>query len=605
MRIRRAVLVLSGLCSLLAVPPCRAAAPYPDAGVTIMTEGLSSGSGAGDVSIAELASAFAAEGLPRVLPIGGLDPIANTRDLLHLRGIDMAVVNADILAYARLEGGLGPIDRRLRSVVKLTDKGIYVVARKEIASIDGLKGKTVLALGRDSESHVSARTLFALLKIDVKLSLMSLEASIAALQTGTADAVVLLAGPSDAAPLQRLPQDIGLHVLGIPTKDALAQVYGRAVLAPELAPALLPDGPVETVSVASLLATYNWRATDFRYAAVVQFLAGVPQAVERLRAGPHRAEWQGVSASGQIPGWQAFEPVSRMLASLTAGTSAPRQAPGALPSAVVPPPHPALPPPPTLEGPVELIGIPIPGLADASAQGGGMLTEILTTALGGDKRARLSLAWSAGADDAEARLQQTGGTHRIGFAAEAPDCEHAAAGNDADAKRCAGFLFSHPLFQTLQLFFTRSGSDFAFERDEQVAGHTVCAAPGSDLAALDAGGRNWVKDEVLTLLKADSLERCLTMVDKGEADAAFADEIAGRAEVERLGLSERVVVVDRPVATRSLSAIAARSDPDADNLIAAVDGGLAALQASGGYYEIISRRLSERRVTERAATSAN
>ena len=81
----------------------RPVAPLPtafvaDATLSIMTEALPATAGSDEDSIGELARAFAAAGLARILPVRGLGPIANMRDLLHMRGIDMAVVNADILS---------------------------------------------------------------------------------------------------------------------------------------------------------------------------------------------------------------------------------------------------------------------------------------------------------------------------------------------------------------------------------------------------------------------------------------------------------------------------------------------------------------------------
>jgi len=149
-----AVLAPAGLAANLVKPqrhvPAQGAVNFPDDSISIITESLSATSGHDDDRIAELARAYAAAGLPRVLPVAGLGPIANAHDLLHMRGIDLAVIDSDIVAYARIDGAMPGVASHLQQVLKLGEKTVYIIAAKDVRSFADLARQKVLALGEDS-----------------------------------------------------------------------------------------------------------------------------------------------------------------------------------------------------------------------------------------------------------------------------------------------------------------------------------------------------------------------------------------------------------------------------------------------------------------------
>src|SRR5262249_16117166 len=56
----------------------------------------------------------------RVLAVAGKGSVHNVRDILNLRGIDMGIVQSDVLTYFKQKGELGAnIDRRLVYITKL------------------------------------------------------------------------------------------------------------------------------------------------------------------------------------------------------------------------------------------------------------------------------------------------------------------------------------------------------------------------------------------------------------------------------------------------------------------------------------------------------
>ena len=195
----------------------------------------------------------------------------------------------------------------------------------------------------------------------------------------------------------------------------------------------------------------------------------------------------------------------------------------------------------------------------------------------------------------EALLDQR--TARIGLPFARPDCEHRPTLGPAAAALCDRFVFSKPVFQALQVFFVRHGSDFTFERDGEVAGRTICAAEAGDVGSLDAKDRHWLQGDLITLLRRPTLAGCLTALDHGDVDAVLADDLAGRAEIEHQQLTDRVEVVRRPVATLDMCAIADKANAEAGEAIRHLDAGIAAMKSDGRYAEIVLHRLGQQQLS--------
>ena len=563
-------------------------ANFPDSSVSIVSDGF------GADRIAELARAYDAAGLPRVLPVAGLGPIADARALMHMRGIDLAVLDADILVYGRLTGELQGIEARLAAVMKLADKTVYVVAAPGVDTLADLVHQKVLSVGAGSDAEVTARTVFSLLSIDAVLGATDQSTAGEALANGSAKAVVLVLAPGEPG-LGRLPKDKGLHLLPAPDSAALDAVYSRTTITEADAPGLTPEGGVPVLKVASLLVTYAWRPNLYRYGSVQQFLQALPRVLTDLRKGGSAAFWLSADAHAVASGWQPYAGATAALAGVApaepqlpavalatavATPSQPSPTP-TKPAAVTTPPRPAVKP---FESGIDLIAVPLPGLSDPRATGGGLIPELMGASLPGEQ---LRLAWATDSADAAAKLGAGGSGPRLAFPLHRPDCAI-----PANASVCEHLVFSKPVFEALDVFFARSGSDFAFTRDEDVAGRSVCAAAGTDVSTLDAAGRRWLSQDLITLLRRPSFADCLAALDQGNVDAVFGDQLEGEGEIEAAGLAGHIAIVDRPVAVRDLVAAAAKSDSAASDAVSRLDAGVAALKATGHYSDIVLSRLT-------------
>jgi polar amino acid transport system substrate-binding protein len=499
--------------------------------------------------------------------------------------------------------------RRMRYVTRLTDKTMLLVTAASVSSIDELAGKTILALGENSESHVTARVLFDRLGIAVTFGFADWNDAIAELDAGRAGGLVIL--DRDTREIgRRLAGSNGLHLLSVPRNAALMRLYETVQIPPSLAPGLVPEEGIESLKVPTLLVSYAWRPDQRRYPIVNAFLTSLLRAIPDERRNDPQSLWQGIDVLAEVEGWQRYEPIIPVIEKLSDALRLPAvaQSPSpeltaaietvGAPATVAAPTASAEPasPTPSLKVPVKLLAVSQQPLADAALPDGGMVTALVTASLtdGGSEAQAFRLSWSTDRAEQLAELAASG-TYDIGFPWIKPDCDAIEAGTQPDAlaqKLCGEFLFTAPVFQVLNVFFARRDSGFVFDSDQAVIGKALCLPEGADAADLDRGGRNWLADDLVTLVRAPRLEDCFRMVADGGADAVLADDFSGRTMLERLGLESTMAMQDRPVSTTGLHMIVARDRPGAEALVQVLDERLRRLQAGGGYATIVTRQLS-------------
>ena len=79
-------------------------------------------------------------------------------------------------------------------------------------------------------------------------------------------------------------------------------------------PNLIPEGEVvQTISVAALLAVYNWRPETDRYRRCVRFVEYLFERFDKLRGPTFQPDWKEMNLAGTIPGWTRFPPAQEMV----------------------------------------------------------------------------------------------------------------------------------------------------------------------------------------------------------------------------------------------------------------------------------------------------
>jgi polar amino acid transport system substrate-binding protein len=233
---------------------------------------------------------------------------------------------------------------------------------------------------------------------------------------------------------------------------------------------------------------------------------------------------------------------------------------------------------------------------DRSLPNGGMITEIVTAGMNLIKEQSggsfsYNIAW---VNDWAAHLNPLLITRAfdVGFPWLKPDCDHPADLSQDAKYRCQKFLFSDPLYEVLTVLFVKNDSPLTFAKDDEIIGKTLCQPAGSSSYELDKGGRNWVKDSKITLLRPPTIAECFRLLDTGDVNAVVTADLTGKSIIAALGMSDRVKILKRPVAIGTLHLIIPKTHPYASTILYYINAATTKLRESGEYDRIVESHLS-------------
>ena len=249
----------------------------------------------------------------RVLPVIGKGSLQNIADILYLKGIDVGIVQSDVLAYARLQHLFPGIEQSMQYITKLYDEEVHVLARGDIHQIQDLAGQTVNVDVRGSGSAMTAWLLFGSLGIQANFANDPQDTALDKLQHGKIAALIYVTG-QPARLFSAIPSASGLHFLPVPPNQALSETYPQGSLTHEAYPALVPaDAPVPTIAVPSVMAVYAWPRGSERYNKVARFTAVFFADFPEFLKKPRHPKWQQVDLTATVPGWKRFGPAQDAL----------------------------------------------------------------------------------------------------------------------------------------------------------------------------------------------------------------------------------------------------------------------------------------------------
>lgn len=252
----------------------------------------------------------------RVLAILGKGSVQNVLDLLYLRGVDLAIVQSDVLeAMARQKAQLSDIRDKVRYVMKLYNEEVHVLTRTGFASIKDLAGRRVSVDNARSGTNLTARLVFSTLDIPVTFVNQPVVEARSALLRGDIDAMVYVAG-KPASVFATLNGREGLHFLPIELEKELdARGYIGGEFTASDYPALV-SAPVPTISVGAVLAVYNWPEDDnpsSRYQKSARVVREILDALPLLQDGLFHEKWREVEPDADLKTWTRFRPVEEWL----------------------------------------------------------------------------------------------------------------------------------------------------------------------------------------------------------------------------------------------------------------------------------------------------
>jgi TRAP-type uncharacterized transport system substrate-binding protein len=246
----------------------------------------------------------------RVLPVAGEGAKKDVIDLLFARGIDIGIVQTDVLASLKQQPPFPRVENFLQYITKLYDQEVHILARREIHSIEDLASKPVNFGILESDSFLTASRIFAALGIGVEITTLPQPLALEKLRQGEIAALVYTAA-KPARLFQAIRPEEGVHFLPISASNALREGYGHTTLSAWDYPSLIKEGnPVSTLSVGTILAVYNWPVGTERYRNVTHFVETFFGRLAELRMSRHHPKWREVNIYDSVAGWTRFEPAT-------------------------------------------------------------------------------------------------------------------------------------------------------------------------------------------------------------------------------------------------------------------------------------------------------
>src|SRR3954454_1332450 len=223
----------------------------------------------------------------------------------------MAIVQTDVLEYAKEQRLVPGIEASLTYVARLYNEEFHLLAGPNIRSIADLANKKVNVDLRGSGTSITAERLFEMLKLPVTVTNDSQEVALDKLRRGEIAAMAFVAGKP--APLFKgLKGDDGLHFLAVPFNQAAGGTYAPTRLAAADYPGLVPqDRPVDTVAVGSVLVVADLRQSPERYRNIASFVDVFFTGFQSLLEPGHHPKWQDVNISTELSGWRRYPPAEQ------------------------------------------------------------------------------------------------------------------------------------------------------------------------------------------------------------------------------------------------------------------------------------------------------
>jgi uncharacterized protein len=307
---RAALLGLAILLGSFLAEPARAGDP---ASTTDLIGLETAGSSGITVRLAEDLAGLMDDGTTRrLVPMvghGGLDAVAA---LLEGRGVDMALLQMDVLDHARAHKLFPDLETKISYIARLNYVEFHLLARQEVISVNDLAGEVVNVGPRSGDTAITASELFRLLKMAPILGDDEPTMAIEKLRRGEIGAVAFVGGKP--LPLFRLADTSGLHLVPIPLTPEVVAAYAPSRLNATDYPGLISrDAPVDTVAVATGLFVGPVATGSDDYRKLASLVDTFFTRFQTLLAPGHHGKWVEVNLSSQIPGWQRFAPADEWL----------------------------------------------------------------------------------------------------------------------------------------------------------------------------------------------------------------------------------------------------------------------------------------------------
>jgi TRAP transporter TAXI family solute receptor len=247
----------------------------------------------------------------RVLPILGKGSLQNISDIMLLRGIDIGIVQSDVLAYAQRQRLLPSVATLVQYIAKLYDEEVYILAGPDADRLEDLAGKPVDIDLIGSGTSMTASLLFEALGIPIQPRHDTQDLALERLKRGEIAALAYVAG-KPARLFTGLPSMAGLKLLPVQPTPALFETYLPAVFQRADYPNLIERDSIDTIAVGAVMAVYAWPPGTERHRKVARFVEAFFARFPTFLQPPRHPKWREVNLAAQVPGWTRFGPAATL-----------------------------------------------------------------------------------------------------------------------------------------------------------------------------------------------------------------------------------------------------------------------------------------------------
>lgn len=249
----------------------------------------------------------------RVLPIVSYGAASNLDDLLYLRGVDVAVTQSDVFEYFQTQRKVAGLQSRVHYITRLPVSEVHIMAKRNIRSIEDLRGKKVNFGPAGSGSSLTGPIIFQRAGVKVEQTQFDNPVALQMLRKGEIDALIrMVSKPIDF--FAKIPATDNLHLVPIPFTQTFSDYYTLAEFTKAEYPTLISEGETTTgIGVPAVLAVYNWPAKSDRARRVQRLTERMFANWEKFQTPPRHPKWKEVNLAATVPGWTRWGPAEELL----------------------------------------------------------------------------------------------------------------------------------------------------------------------------------------------------------------------------------------------------------------------------------------------------
>ena len=257
----------------------------------------------------------------RIVPMVSQGSAKEFEDLLYLRGVDMAIIQHDVVEFMDTYEIYPGIKGSVRMIAPLGTEQYHILARKDIQSIYDLAGQKVNFGRAESGTSMTSSVVFDALGISVDVTNYNHKIALERMRNGEIAALARTTGAPNSL-FESVGVDEGFHILAVPASDSVSDTYSVTSLTAEHYPDLIAPGqPVETVGVSTILITYNWPREHPRGETVDLFTKRFFSGYDKLLDTGFHDSWKTIDISDDIPGLTRHWSAEEALSQITSGRS--------------------------------------------------------------------------------------------------------------------------------------------------------------------------------------------------------------------------------------------------------------------------------------------